>query len=227
MAFNKKTALVVLSGGQDSITCLGWALTKFRDVRAISFDYGQRHGIELECARKVCEDFGVPLATIDIKALGAMVTTNLVGEGDVGEAHSHNADLPASFVPCRNATMLTLAHAYAQEIGAQVLVTGVCQTDYSGYPDCRDAFIRKLEDTLNTGYLTSIRIMTPLMHKTKAETFALAEEVGFLDVVIEESHTCYLGDRDHKHDWGYGCGECPACVLRAKGWAEYNIQGAK
>lgn len=227
MAFDKRNALVVLSGGQDSVTCLGWAIATYNDVYAISFDYGQRHKVELECASKVCDAFNIPHQIMDMKALGELVTTNLVGDGDVGAAHPHNKDLPASYVPCRNALMLTMAHGYAQEVGATHLVTGVCQTDYSGYPDCREEFVVQLQEALNTGYLTSIRIMTPLMHKTKAETWQLADQVGFLDVVTQMSHTCYLGDRDHKYDWGYGCGECPACVLRAKGWAEYNIRGAK
>lgn len=222
MNTRNESAVVVLSGGQDSVTCLGWAIATYNDVYAISFDYGQRHKVELECATEVCRTFDVPHQIVDVTALGKMVTTHLVGDGDVGEAHPHNKDLPASFVPCRNAILLTMAHGYAQEVGATHLVTGVCQTDYSGYPDCREEFVVQLQNTLNTGYLTNIWIDTPLMHKTKAETWQLAEQVGFLDVVVNMSHTCYVGDHEHLHDWGYGCGECPACVLRARGWAEFQ-----
>lgn len=221
---SNQTAVVVLSGGQDSVTCLGWALARFKTIYAISFDYGQRHKVELECAAKVCEMFNVPHQIMDLSVLGKMVTTNLVGDGDVSQAHPHNKDLPASFVPCRNALMLTMAHGYAQELGASQLVTGVCQTDYSGYPDCRDEFVTKLAGALNTGYLTDIKITTPLMFKTKAETFKLAEEVGFLDVVLDYSHTCYVGDHEKRHDWGYGCGECPACQIRAKGYEEFKAE---
>lgn len=217
-----KTAVVVLSGGQDSVTCLGVALAENDLVHAISFTYGQRHSIEIECAQKICEQYGVSLKVIDISFLGELVTSALTGAGDVSAAHEHNSDLPASFVPNRNALFLTISHAYAQEVGADILYTGVCQTDYSGYPDCREEFVSKLQTALNTGYQTLIGIRTPLMHLTKAETFELAESVGFLDTVIADSHTCYEGDRTKFQDWGYGCGECPACQLREKGWKEYK-----
>lgn len=215
------TALVVMSGGQDSVTCLGVALTNHKQVFAISFNYGQRHEVELEQAAIICDSEGVDIQFVDMSFLGEMVTSALTGEGSVSEKHPANSSLPASFVPNRNALFLTIAHAYAQEIGAGTIYTGVCQTDYSGYPDCRENFVVQLQAALNTGYLTDIVIKTPLMFKTKAETFALAEQHDFLDVVLEYSHTCYEGNRETRHDWGYGCGVCPACLLREKGYNEF------
>lgn len=219
---NKK-ALVVLSGGQDSVTCLGYALKMFESVAAISFRYNQRHAVELDSAVLLCAKYGVPHKMVDMGQLVSdLVTSALTGVGEVGQPHAYKPGLPSSFVPGRNALFLTLAHAHAQEIKADALITGVCQTDYSGYPDCRDGFIRALDHALNVGYESKIQILTPLMHLTKAQTFGLAEEVGFLKEVLENSHTCYNGDHTTRHEWGYGCGTCPACELRAKGWAEYK-----
>jgi 7-cyano-7-deazaguanine synthase len=219
---NKK-CLVVLSGGQDSVTCLGYALKMFTSVAAISFAYDQRHKVELECAHLLCVKYGVPHKLVELGSLlSSLVTSALTGVGEVGQPHAYKPGLPSSFVPGRNALFLTLAHAHAQEIGAEAIMTGVCQTDFSGYPDCRDAFVRALDHALNIGYETKIQILTPLMHLTKAQTFGLAEEVGFLEEVLENSHTCYNGDHTTKHEWGYGCGTCPACLLRAKGWKEYK-----
>lgn len=219
----KKSALVVLSGGQDSVTCLGWALATFNDVYAISFDYGQRHKVELEGAAEICRDYDVPHTLVDISTLGKMVTTNLVGDGDVNQPHPHDASLPSSFVPARNATFLTFAFAHAQELGVTNIVAGMCETDYSGYPDCRENFIVRLQDALNVGYNGKIVIHTPLMHLNKAQTFALAHHVGFLEVVLSQSHTCYNGDHKTRHVWGYGCDKCPACDLRAKGYEEWQL----
>ncbi len=221
-----QTAVVVLSGGQDSVTCLGLALKEYSKVYAIGFHYSQKHAIELEQAGKICEKFNVPFTLLSIPMLGelgdsALVATNNLENDDVCEKHHRNPNLPASFVPNRNALFLTTAHAYAQTVGAEVLITGVCETDYSGYPDCRNAFIVHLEETLNVGYETNIEIRTPLMYLDKAQTFMLAQEVGFLDTVINDSHTCYNGDRTQMHDWGAGCGKCPACELRAKGYEEF------
>lgn len=215
-------ALVVLSGGQDSVTCLGYALKYCKKVFAISFLYGQRHAIELQCARELCEKYNVPHKLVSLDFLPSLVTSALTGEGNVSDAHAHKPGLPASFVPNRNALFLTIAHAHAQEVGANVVITGVCQTDYSGYPDCRDEFVRSLAQALNIGYQTNIQIATPLMHLTKGETFSLAEDVGFLEEVLTMSHTCYNGDHETKHEWGFGCGHCPACQLRAKGWEEFK-----
>lgn len=218
----KKHALVVLSGGQDSVTCLGWALSRYQKVSAISFKYNQRHAVELECAKYLTEKHAVAWQLVDMGDLiKNLVTSALVGDGEVGQPHQYKPGLPSSFIPGRNALFLTLAHAHAQEIQADVLITGVCETDYSGYPDCREKFIRLMALALNEGYETAIMILTPLMHLTKADTFMLAHEVGFLDEVIEHSHTCYNGDHTTPHDWGFGCGECPACKLRAKGWEEF------
>lgn len=222
MEKRNKTALVVLSGGQDSVTCLGWAIACYQRVIAISFAYNQKHVVELECAAKVCAKHHIEHRIVQLGTmLSSLVTSALTGVGEVGLPHAYKPGLPSSFVPGRNALFLTLAHAYAQEKQAEVIVTGVCETDFSGYPDCREAFIRLFSHALNEGYETKIQIVTPLMHLTKAQTFALAEEVGFLDEVIDDSHTCYNGDHTTKHDWGFGCGTCPACLLRAKGYAEY------
>ena len=219
-----KSAVVVLSGGQDSVTCLGLALKNFEKVYAVGFVYGQKHEVEIHCANRICQEHGVPFTVFSIPALQSIGNSALIcgtEQKDVSAKHTQNANLPASFVPNRNALFLTTAHAYAQKVGADCLITGVCETDFSGYPDCRDEFIRSLEETLNLGYETNIKIYTPLMWLNKAETFALAKSVDFLTVVLEDSHTCYNGDHNTNHEWGYGCGECPACSLRARGWASY------
>lgn len=223
----RQHALVVLSGGQDSVTCLGWALARYGAVTAISFQYGQRHGVELACAREICEKYKVGLKVVNLdRALSDLVTSALTDDAaddnSVSGVHPANENLPASFVPGRNALFLTLAHAYAQELGADDLVAGMCQTDFSGYPDCRRNFINALQVALNIGYEQAIAIRTPLMAMTKAQTFLLAKELGFLQDVLETSHTCYNGDHTTAHAWGYGCGTCPACLLRAKGWAEFQ-----
>lgn len=216
-------ALVILSGGQDSITCLGVALKNHDKVETISFNYDQRHAAELNAAELVAAKKGVPWVCIDLPFFKELVTSALLDHDmDISAQHGYKPGLPASFVPNRNAVFLTLAHAYAQEIQADTIYTGVCQTDYSGYPDCREIFIKNMEETLNIGYETSIRIVTPLMFLTKAETFALAREVGILEDVLEYSITCYQGDTFHRHSWGFGCGECPACKLRAKGWEDFK-----
>ncbi|WVH02336.1 queuosine biosynthesis ATPase [Escherichia phage ECP2304] len=219
---NHNSAVVVLSGGQDSVTCLGLALNNYDKVYAIGFAYGQRHNIELACANQICKEHDVPFVVFELPALKQIGNSALIGdEGDVNEHHEQHNNLPASFVPNRNALFLTTAHAYAQKVGARYVVTGVCETDYSGYPDCRQQFVDLLEATLNVGYETDIHFVTPLMRLNKAETFELADKVGFLTTVIEQSHTCYNGVRRTLHDWGYGCGECPACKLRAKGYSEF------
>lgn len=219
-------ALVVHSGGQDSTTCLAWALHTFGEVEAISFVYGQRHVTELVCAKAICREMGVKQKVVDLSFFGELSTSALTGGGSISGAHPFNTQLPASFVPNRNAMFLTIAHAWAQTIGAQHLVTGVCETDYSGYPDCRADFIAAITNTLNMGSASNLAVHAPLMRLNKAETFALADNLGALDTVVEMSHTCYEGDRAVRHAWGYGCGECPACVLRAKGWDEYQTSKA-
>ena len=222
MSNNIKT-LIVLSGGQDSVTCLGFALKEFKDVHAISFNYGQKHACELEAARSICNNHNVPFELVDIPCFTQFNDSALLAcnESDVNELHSHKEGLPASFVPARNALFLTIAHAYAQKIGAEVITTGVCETDYSGYPDCRNIFIKAIEHALNVGYEANIQIYAPLMYLNKAQTFAVAEKYDFLDTVINETHTCYNGVRNHLHEWGYGCGKCPACELRKQGYNEF------
>lgn len=219
-----KNCVVVLSGGQDSVTCLGVALKEYPtgNVYAVGFDYGQRHSVELQQAKLICEQLDVTFRVMPIPALAELNDSGLTNnETDLTTKHHRNSDLPASFVPNRNALFLTIAHAYAQTVNANVLYTGVCETDYSGYPDCRAVFVNELETALNTGYMTSIEIKTPLMHLDKADTFRLAELNNVLDIVINLSHTCYNGDREHQHKWGYGCDNCPACALRKKGFEEY------
>lgn len=216
-------AIVVLSGGQDSATCLALAMRKHEKVEAIIYEYGQRHAVEIDCAVELCEKWKVPFNILNVGALKNVATSALLNsKDDIGKEHPLKPGLPASFVPARNALFLTLAHARAQSIDATHIYTGVCQTDYSGYPDCRQVFIDNLEFTLNTGYESDIEIVTPLMNVTKAETFRMADAMGVLGDIVEHTHTCYNGDRSHKHLWGYGCGECPACKLREKGWLEYS-----
>ncbi|CAM0071943.1 QueC-like queuosine biosynthesis [Vibrio phage K251 g3] len=222
-----ESCVLVFSGGQDSTTCLGVALEHFKHVHCVTFDYGQTHAVELHCARAIVnmyENVDLTVLPIDtFRTLGDSALIRGAEQKDVNADHNSKTGLPASFVPNRNATFLTLAHAYAQKVGADWLMTGVCETDYSGYPDCRRVFIQALETTLNLGSNSTIKILTPLMNLSKAETFELAEEYGFIDTVLNMSHTCYNGKRDgeHYHEWGHGCGECPACELRAKGWEEF------
>jgi 7-cyano-7-deazaguanine synthase len=215
-------ALVVMSGGQDSVTCLGVALTECASVSAITFSYGQKHAVEIEVARSICTKHGIPHTVLDLSPiLQNMTSSALINGGDVNAAHELLDGLPASFVPARNALFLTAAYGVALETGATRVYTGVCQTDYSGYPDCREEFIQALNHALNIGYQSEIEIRTPLMHLTKAETFALAWSLGCLETIINETMTCYNGD-ETMNEWGKGCGTCPACELRAKGWNEYK-----
>jgi len=217
-----KKALVIFSGGQDSTTCLGWALKRFDKIETITFDYGQRHSIEIAQAEKIAKKYGVGNIVFHMDTFAKLSDSALVNKDrDINEKHDANESLPASYVPNRNALMFTIAHAYAQKIGCDHLVTGICQTDYSGYPDCREVFVKSLEQSLNLGSERDIKFHYPLMFLDKADTFALAKEEDVLESVIELSHTCYNGDRSKFHDWGYGCGECPACKLRENGWNEY------
>lgn len=216
-------ALVILSGGQDSITCLYWAVKRFgkENVQAITFFYGQRHSVEIQCATDACRKLLVAHTLVDISFMTKLVDSALLHKGqDVNVIDEKG--LPASFVPNRNATFITLAHAYAQKIGSKILVTGVCQTDYSGYPDCRRVFIDAITTALNLGSSSTIYIETPLMHLTKEETFHMAYELDCLKDIIEGSRTCYNGDETVLHKWGYGCGECPACELRKKGFEQFE-----
>lgn len=213
-------AVVLFSGGQDSTTCLCWAKNRFDEVEALSFDYGQRHAVELVQAKAICKKLSVKQTIIDLSFLGSLVRSALTGDGDVNDKHEDRPNLPASFVPNRNALFLTLAHAYAQKVGAEVLVIGASQVDYSGYPDCRSEFLMRMMIALNLGSDSQIDIVAPLINLSKAETFKLAQAEECLDLVIELSHTCYQGDHETKHAWGFGCGNCPACGLREQGWQQ-------
>jgi len=210
--FHTETALVLFSGGQDSTTCLGWALERFARVEMLGFNYGQRHAIELECRDRLLDGIK-SLATISDTALTRDVAIAMGEDG-----------LPNTFVPGRNLVFLTFAAALAYRRGITHIIGGMCETDYSGYPDCRDETIRALQVALNFGMNKQFELHTPLMWLDKASTWKLASELGgagLVDLIREHSHTCYLGERGARHEWGYGCGECPACALRAKGWREY------
>lgn len=216
-------ALVVFSGGQDSTTCLGWAKNRFEYVESITFDYGQKHKVEIAQAQKIASLLHVKNTLLSLDAFSQLNDSALIDSTqDIGAHHRVHTNLPASFVPNRNAIFFTLAHAFAQKQGIEHIIIGVNQTDYSGYPDCREPFVKALELALNLGSEANIIFHYPLMHLTKAETFALSKEEGILDLVINESHTCYNGDHSEKHAWGYGCGMCPACVLRKMGWEAYE-----
>ncbi len=226
------TALVLFSAGQDSATCLAWALARYERVETIGFDYGQRHAIELVQRPLVLAAIGAlvpawrarlgPDHVIDIRSFGAIAETALTGIGDFGLRPD---GLPNTFVPARNLVFLTYAAAVAEMRGLERLVTGVCETDYSGYPDCRADTIASMAQALSLGIGRGFKIDTPLMHLTKGQTWRLTEHLagaGLVDLIREETHTCYVGDRTQRHDWGYGCGQCPACDLRAAGWAAYQ-----
>lgn len=211
-----RRALVVLSGGQDSTTCLFWAKREFDEVMALSFNYGQRHALEVELARKIAEEAGVPHATLDCHLIGRLGHNSLTDAAmEVEKGVAEDGRPPSTFVPGRNLFFLSMAAVYARERGIRHLVTGVSQTDFSGYPDCRDAFIRSLNVTLNLALDAQMVIHTPLMWLDKCETWALADELGVLDLVRHETLTCYNGVP------GDGCGECPACILRRRGLEAY------
>ena len=225
-------ALVLFSGGQDSTTCLAWALTRFARVETIGFDYGQRHRVELERRAALREGLAKcnphwrdrlgPDHTVPIEALGAISETALTRDAEI----AMGADgLPNTFVPGRNLLFLTFAAALAYRRGVVDLVGGMCETDFSGYPDCRNDAIQSMARTLSLGMDRPFVIHTPLMWIDKAATWALAQDLGgaaLVDLIVEDTHTCYLGDRNQRFDWGYGCGRCPACDLRAKGWEKFK-----
>ncbi len=228
---SETSALVLFSGGQDSATCLAWALARFSHVETIGFSYGQRHIVELACRDALIAgmtwlrpDWGAKVGeahTLDIPTLSAISDTALTRD----VAIEMGADgLPNTFVPGRNLVFLTFAAALAYRRGITHIVGGMCETDYSGYPDCRDDTIKALNTALNLGMARPFELHTPLMWLDKAQTWSLAHDLGgdaLIDLIRDHSHTCYLGTRGERHDWGYGCGECPACRLRAKGWSGY------
>jgi len=225
-------ALVLFSGGQDSTTCLAWALSRYETVETIGFDYRQRHAIELtmrpallrklrafssDWDRKLGEDH-----MIDLSLLATISDTALTRDVDI-EMQANG--LPNTFVPGRNLLFMTVAATVAYRRGLDVLVGGMCETDYSGYPDCRDETMKALQTTLNLGMATSLSIETPLMWIDKSATWKMAQQLGgqaLVDLIREDTHTCYLGERGALHDWGYGCGHCPACELRARGYHQFS-----
>ena len=226
-----RSAIVLFSGGQDSTVCLAWALRRYASVETVAFDYGQRHRIELEQRLAVRNAIVAAFANgdrlgadhlLDLAVLGAISDTALT-DGRAIEMQANG--LPNTFVPGRNLMFFTLAAALAYRRGIDVLIGGMCETDFSGYPDCRDTTLRSQQITLELGLAQKMEIVTPLMWLDKAAIWALADELGghaLVDIVVEHSHTCYLGERGVRHDWGYGCGQCPACTLRKAGWARWR-----
>jgi len=223
-------ALVLLSAGQDSATCLAWALSRYARVETVGFYYGQRHVVEMDQREALRAAFGaLPLGdrlgadhVVDLSGYGAVAESALTAARAIEMAEN---GLPTTFVPGRNLVFLTVAAAIAYRRGIGSLVGGMCETDYSGYPDCRRETIDAQQRAISLGLGAPMSIETPLMYLTKAQTWALAHQLGGADLVqliLEHSHTCYEGDRSRRHVWGYGCGECPACELRAKGWAEWS-----
>lgn len=226
------SALVVFSGGQDSTTCLANALAEYGHVETIGFHYGQRNVVEMDCRPVILKriaalnsDWATRLGedhVVDLAALGEISDTSLTAETEIAFAQS---GLPNTFVPGRNLAFLTFAGAVAYRRGISIIVMGVCETDYSGYPDCRDETIKAMQSALSLGMDRDMTIETPLMWIDKPATWQMAFDLGgqpLIDLIIEETHTCYLGDRKERHDWGYGCGDCPACELRAKGYAAFR-----
>jgi 7-cyano-7-deazaguanine synthase len=226
-ADDPRTALVLFSGGQDSATCLAWALQRFARVETLAFDYGQRHRIELDCRLAVLRELRAAFAAwsvklgedhlVDLSLLQALGDSALTSE----RAIEMQADgLPNTFVPGRNLMFFTAAAALATRRGASVLVGGMCETDYSGYPDCRDNTLKALQVALSLGLAAPMTIETPLMFLDKGQTWALAQALGgepLVELLIEHTHSCYLGERGQRFAWGRGCGHCPACTLRARG----------
>jgi 7-cyano-7-deazaguanine synthase len=226
-------ALVLFSGGQDSTTCLAWALDRFAEVETIGFDYGQRHRVEMSCrepvracVRALNPDWATKLGedhVIDLSVLGAISESSLTRETEIAMTAS---GLPNSFVPGRNLAFLTFAAMVGYRRGARHIVGGMCETDFSGYPDCRHEFVQSMQHTLNIGMAHDFVLHTPLMWIDKAQTWALAQSLGgeaLVRLIVEETHTCYHGDRAHRHDWGYGCGICPSCELRAQGYRRFIV----
>jgi 7-cyano-7-deazaguanine synthase len=225
-------ALVLFSGGQDSATCLAWALERFDRVETVGFDYGQRHRVELECRTSFREalagrnaDWAARLGPdhmLDLSVLGQVSETALTRDAEIALRQD---GLPNTFVPGRNLLFFTLAAALACRRELRHMIGGMCETDYSGYPDCRDDTLKSLQVTLNLGMGNRSVIHTPLMWLDKAATWQLAKTIGgddLVELIRTDTHTCYVGERTHLHDWGYGCGTCPACELRARGYVAFR-----
>lgn len=227
-----KSALVLFSGGQDSATCLAWALERYARVETVGFDYGQRHAVEMQARLNVRAGMVNALPQY-AERLGPDHVVDLTGFGAIGETAMTSdraieidaRGLPTTFVPGRNLIFLTAAAALADRRGLDALIGGMCETDFSGYPDCRRATIDAMSTALSLGLDKPVPIETPLMALTKAETWELAHRIGgdaLVELIVEDSHTCYLGDRTHRHAWGYGCAACPACELRAAGYDQWR-----
>jgi 7-cyano-7-deazaguanine synthase len=236
MAADPRTAIVLFSGGQDSTVCLAWALQRFARVETLGFDYGQRHRIELDCRLTVRAELARQFPQwgerldedhlLDLSLLGQISDCALTTERAI---ELQAGGLPNTFVPGRNLLFLGFAATLAYRRSASVLVGGMCETDYSGYPDCRDNTLKALQVALSLGLDTPMTVETPLMFLTKADTWALSHALGgeaLNAVITEHTHTCYLGERGQRHAWGHGCGHCPACELRARGHAEWLARGA-
>ncbi len=230
------SALVLFSGGQDSTVCLAWALTRYAHVETIGFDYGQRHAVELEVRKTILAQLPPVMSDVlsgepgtlgddhmlELATLGQISDTALTRDAEI---EMTDAGLPSTFVPGRNLLFFTYAAAVAYRRNITKLVGGMCETDYSGYPDCRRETLSALQIALCKGMDKPMTIETPLMYIDKAETWAMAQELGgdaLVDLIVTDTHTCYLGNRSRKHPWGYGCGTCPACQLRANGWAKWK-----
>lgn len=210
----QEKAIIVFSGGQDSTTCLFWAKERFREIEAVTFDYGQRHRLEIECAKAITEELGIKHHILDMSLLNQLAP-NALTRDDIEVEDGEEGALPSTFVPGRNLLFLSFAGVLASQVGAKHIVTGVCETDFSGYPDCRDIFVKSLNVTLNLAMDDTFVIDTPLMWLNKAQTWELADELGALKFVRERTLTCYNGVIAD------GCGECPACKLRKRGLDEY------
>lgn len=228
---DKTKALILFSGGQDSATCLAWALDRYDYVETVGFNYDQRHSIEMECRKVVLEnvaaafpEWGAKLGEdhiVDLSALGAISETSLTRDVEIKMTQE---GLPDSFVPGRNLIFLNFAAAVGYRRGMTTLIGGMCEADFSGYPDCRIETLNAQMMAITLGMDKVYKLKTPLMNLSKAGAWELAEKLGgqkLIDIIKEDSHTCYKGERGERFDWGYGCGTCPACELRAKGWAEY------
>ncbi|MFN3523400.1 MAG: 7-cyano-7-deazaguanine synthase QueC [Phenylobacterium sp.] len=228
-------ALVLFSGGQDSTVCLAWALERYGRVETVGFDYGQRHAVELEARKavraRIAREFPAwaarlgPDHMLDLKGFGAVAESALTAERAI---EMTERGLPSTFVPGRNLVFLVYAAALADRRGLAALVGGMCETDFSGYPDCRRDTLNAMEQALNLGMEQDFRVETPLMRLTKSQTWALAKGLGgeaLVDIVLADTHTCYLGERGDIHPWGHGCGTCPACELRARGWDAWTAEG--
>ncbi len=211
-------ALVLLSGGQDSMTCLYWSRQQFSTLEALFFHYEQRHHLEYDSASRVATDLQIPLHELHVPAFSEIGGSAMIEDIDITETE---AGLPNTFVPGRNIVFLTLAASLAYTRGIGNIVIGVNQMDYSGYPDCRSDFILSMQDSLRLGLDFHLRLHTPLSSLDKAGIWALADDLGVFDIIVQQSHTCYLGDRRQFNPWGYGCGSCPACRLRADGYKRY------